>query len=135
MKFGISLNPKKSNFALEEGKLLGHIICQYGIKIDPSKVEAIQNIEMPRSKKEVQYCICRVNLLSRFILNFAEIMKHITSMIRKYNQIKWTMEAKKSFSDINKALIEAPILISLEFTKYFQIFSFASERTIVGVLL
>jgi hypothetical protein len=25
-KFGISLNPKKSNFALEEGKLLGHII-------------------------------------------------------------------------------------------------------------
>ena len=26
MKFGISLNPKKSHFALGEGKLLGHII-------------------------------------------------------------------------------------------------------------
>ena len=25
-KFGISLNPKKSHFAMEEGKLLGHII-------------------------------------------------------------------------------------------------------------
>ena len=32
-KFGISLNPKKSNFALEEGKLLGHIISKDGIKI------------------------------------------------------------------------------------------------------
>ena len=27
-KFGISLNPKKSNFALEEGNLLGHIISK-----------------------------------------------------------------------------------------------------------
>ena len=34
-KLGISLNPKKSNFALEEGKLLGHIISKVGIKIDP----------------------------------------------------------------------------------------------------
>lgn len=25
-RFGISLNPKKSNFAMKEGKLLGHII-------------------------------------------------------------------------------------------------------------
>ena len=27
-KFGVSLNPKKSNFALEEGKLLGNIISK-----------------------------------------------------------------------------------------------------------
>ena len=51
MKFGVSLNPKKSHFAVDEGKLLGHIISKDGIKIDPSRVESIQNIEMPRSKK------------------------------------------------------------------------------------
>ena len=33
--YGISLNPKTSNFALEEGKLSGHIISKDGIKIDP----------------------------------------------------------------------------------------------------
>jgi hypothetical protein len=27
-KFGTSLNPKKSNFGMEEGKLLGHIISK-----------------------------------------------------------------------------------------------------------
>ena len=48
------MNPKKSNFALEEGKLLGHIISKDGIKIDPSRVEAIQKIDIPRTKKEVQ---------------------------------------------------------------------------------
>jgi len=41
IKFGISLNPKKSLFAMEEGKLLGHIISKNGIHIDPARVEAI----------------------------------------------------------------------------------------------
>jgi hypothetical protein len=47
MKFGISLNPKKSHFAMEEGKLLGHIISKDGIRIDPSRVEAIEQIAIP----------------------------------------------------------------------------------------
>jgi hypothetical protein len=50
-KFGISLNPKKSNFGMEEGKLLGHIISKEGIKIDPRRVEGILKIGTPRSKK------------------------------------------------------------------------------------
>lgn len=50
-KFGISLNPKKSNFAMEEGKLLGHIISEKGIRIDPDRVAAIQKIGMPKNKK------------------------------------------------------------------------------------
>ena len=52
--YGISLNPRKSNFALEEGILLGHIISKDSIKIDPDRVSAIQKVEEPRSKKEVQ---------------------------------------------------------------------------------
>jgi hypothetical protein len=36
-KFGISLNPKKILFGLEEGKLLGHIISKDRIKIDPKQ--------------------------------------------------------------------------------------------------
>jgi hypothetical protein len=34
-KFGLSLNPKKSYFSMEEGKLLGHIVSKEGVKIDP----------------------------------------------------------------------------------------------------
>jgi len=30
--FGLSLNPKKSHFAMQEGKLLGHIVSRDGIK-------------------------------------------------------------------------------------------------------
>ena len=40
-KFGLSLNPKKSLFAMEEGRLLGHIVTSQGICIDSERVEAI----------------------------------------------------------------------------------------------
>ena len=44
-KCGISLNPKKSLFAMDEEKLLGHIISKESIHIDPARVEAIQKID------------------------------------------------------------------------------------------
>jgi hypothetical protein len=40
-RFGLSLNPKKSLFVMKEGKLLGHIVSAEGVRIDPSRVEAI----------------------------------------------------------------------------------------------
>ena len=40
-KYGLSLNPKKTLFGLQEGKLLGHIIFEEGIKIDPKRIESI----------------------------------------------------------------------------------------------
>jgi hypothetical protein len=40
-RFGLSLNPKKSLFSMQEGKLLGHIVSVEWVKIDPSRVEAI----------------------------------------------------------------------------------------------
>ena len=46
-KYGISLNLKKSLFGLEEGKLLGHIISEGGIKIDPDRIESILQIPHP----------------------------------------------------------------------------------------
>ena len=62
-------------------------------------------------------------------------MKHITNMLRKDNGIKWIVEAKQSFVDIKKDLIEALVLVSPKFRKEFMIFLFASEHTIAGVLL
>ena len=62
-RFRISLNPKKIIFELEEGKLIGHIISKDGIKIDPSRIEAIQKLEHPRNIKELQSFIERINFL------------------------------------------------------------------------
>lgn len=48
---GLSLNPKKSLFAME-GRPLQHIVIVKGICIDPDRVEAIQKINLPRNKRK-----------------------------------------------------------------------------------
>ena len=77
-KYGISLNPKKSRFSLKEGKMLGHIVSKDGVKIDPKRVIEIQDLTLPRSKKEVQYFLGKINFLRWLIPNFDEVVKHIT---------------------------------------------------------
>ena len=129
------MNPKKSNFTLEEGKLLGHIISKDGIKIDPERVSVILKVGEPRSKKEIQSFLGQVNFLRRFIPSFAEILMNITNMLKKGHEIKWTEEAKKSFKEIKQAISKAHVLVSPDFTKYFLVFSYASEHTIAAVLL
>jgi hypothetical protein len=134
-RYGISLNPKKSNFSLKEGKLLGHIVSADGVKIDPKRVEAIKNLSLPRSKKDIQSFLGTINFVRRFIVNFSELTKHITAMLRKDSEIKWTEAAKQSFNDIKEAITTTPVLISPDFSKVFYIFSFASNDTIAVVLL
>jgi cytoplasmic iron level regulating protein YaaA (DUF328/UPF0246 family) len=56
-------------------------------------------------------------------------------MLRKGNEVKWTDEPRESFVQIKKALIEAPILISPDYSKDFLVFSFAYFDTIAMVLL
>ena len=68
-------------------------------------------------------------------MNFAKLTKHITAMLRKDSKIKWTEVAKQTFNDIKEAITTAPVLISPDFSKMFYIFSFASNDTIVAVLL
>jgi hypothetical protein len=86
-KYGISLNPKKSLFALREGRLLGHIVSADGVKIDPARIEAIQKLSLPRSKKDIQSFLGTINFIRRFITNFAELTKHITCMLRKDSEV------------------------------------------------
>jgi hypothetical protein len=133
--FGLSLNPKKSIFAMKEGKLLGHIVSAEGVRIDPNRVEAIQTLSLPRSRKEVQAFLGKINFLRRFISNFVELVKHITTMLRKGNEVKWIAEPRESFVQIKSALNEAPVLISANYSKDFLIFSFTSFDTVAAVLL
>ena len=82
-KFGISLNPKNSFFAMKEGKMLGNIISYEGIRVDLKRVEVISKIDIPRNKVEVQSFLGKVNFLRIFIVAFAEIVKYITDVLGK----------------------------------------------------
>ena len=77
----------------------------------------------------------KINFVRRFIPNFSELVKHITYMLKKDAEIKWTDQERSSLEDIKKAIMEAPTLISLDYTKSFYIFSFASYDIVATVPL
>jgi hypothetical protein len=82
-KYGISLNPKKTIFGVEEGKLLGHIISKYGINIDPERVKAISQLPLPHNKKAMQYFFGRINFMRKFTPDFTEIVKPLQKWYTK----------------------------------------------------
>lgn len=73
--------------------------------------------------------------MRRFISNLAELIRLLNKMLKKDSTVKWTLEAKNSFEDINFDLTQTPVLINPKFHMEFIIFYFASEHTISAVLL
>lgn len=134
-EYAISLNPAKSVFGVTERRLLDHIIPKDGIKIDPERVEAIQKIPLPHNLKSLQSFLPKTNFLRRFIPNYVEIAKPIQSLLKKDVRFVWQEDNKRAFQEIKGAIAKAPILVSPNYSKDFMIFSFASEDTIVSVLL
>ena len=118
-RYEISLNPKKSIFAIEEGTLLRFLISPDGIKIYPGKIEAIKVITSPHKKKAMQSFMGKINFVRRFIFNFTEIVKPLQEMIKKDSNFKWTKERKESFDKIKEAIAEDSTLQSPNFDKEF----------------
>jgi len=50
-KYQLRLNPVKCTFGVKSGKLLGFVVSQKGIEVDPDKVKAILKIPEPRTEK------------------------------------------------------------------------------------
>jgi hypothetical protein len=62
-------------------------------------------------------------------------MKPILKLLKKDVKFEWTDEGRKAFKSIKDSIGRSHVLISPNYSKDFQIFSFASEDTIARVLL
>ena len=51
--YKLRLNPNKCVFGVSSGKLLGYIVSQRGIEVDPGKARAI--VEMPSSTVDTPF--------------------------------------------------------------------------------
>jgi hypothetical protein len=65
------MHPLKCSFGVIAGKFLGYIVHEKSIKIDPKKIEAIQNVKAPTCKMDVQKFLGKVNYLRRFVCNLS----------------------------------------------------------------
>ena len=49
---------------MRSGKLLGFVVSDKGIQVDPAKVKAIQEMPTPRIEKEVRGFLGRLNYIA-----------------------------------------------------------------------
>ncbi|RVW77925.1 Retrovirus-related Pol polyprotein from transposon 17.6 [Vitis vinifera] len=50
-QFRLRLNPKKCTFGVTSGKLLGYMVSERGIEVDPDKIRAILDMPAPRTER------------------------------------------------------------------------------------
>ncbi|KAI5412195.1 hypothetical protein KIW84_057028 [Lathyrus oleraceus] len=75
-KFKLRLNPNKCTFGVRSGKLLGFIVSEKGIEVDPAKVKAIQEMPEPRTKKQVCGFLGRLNYIARAFEKIKEYLQN-----------------------------------------------------------
>lgn len=113
-KFKLRLNPYKCIFGASQGKLLGFIINQRGIEVNPTKAKAIIQMSAPHTEKEVHNFLGHIQYISRFIAQLTPICELIFKLLRKNTSIEWNNDCQSAFDKIKSYLLSPPVLVSLE---------------------
>ncbi|RVW62913.1 Retrovirus-related Pol polyprotein from transposon 17.6 [Vitis vinifera] len=53
-KFRLRLNPKKCTFGVTSEKLLGHMVSERGVEVNPDKIKVILDMPTPKTEKEIR---------------------------------------------------------------------------------
>ncbi|RVW58211.1 Transposon Tf2-12 polyprotein [Vitis vinifera] len=110
-QFRLRLNPKKCTFGVTSGKLLGHIVSERGIEVDPEKIRAILDMPTPRTEKEIRGFLGRLQYISRFIARLTDICEPIFRLLRKNQPTVWNDDCQRAFERIKECLLSPPVLV------------------------
>jgi hypothetical protein len=76
-QYELKMNPLKCVFGVSAGMFLGFIIHEYGIEIDPIKIESIKRVQPPQSKNDMQKFLGKLNYLRWFMFNLSRRLVHL----------------------------------------------------------
>lgn len=125
----------KSEFLKKETEFLGHIITTEGIKPNPNKVSVIKNFPIPKTTKEIKQFLGLVGYYRKFIKDFANIAKPMTTYLKKDNRIDVNNKSYiESFNKLKTLIMSDPILKYPNFNKKFVLTTDASNVAIGAVL-
>ena len=79
----------KCAFWLKEVSFLGHIMSAKGIRVDPTKIEAIISWKPPRNVIEVRSFLGLSRYYQRFVKEFSIIASTLTKLLRKRVKFEW----------------------------------------------
>ncbi|KAL1564620.1 hypothetical protein AAHA92_06939 [Salvia divinorum] len=91
------LNFEKCHFMVTEGIVLGHIVSEKGIQVDPAKVDVIAKLPYPTNQKEVRHFLGHAGFYRRFIKDFAKIAQPLTWLLQNEVDFDFNQSCKNAF--------------------------------------
>ena len=93
---GTKLNAKNFKLGVEEVTYVGHKLTAEGLKPDPEKIRAVNEMPPPKDKTKLQRFLGIVNNLSKFISNFSAKTESLRQLILEDIDWCWLEIHKKS---------------------------------------
>jgi len=125
----------KCEFWLGEVSFLRHVISKGGIVVDPSKVNAMLQWELPKFVFEIRIFLGMAGYYRRFIEGFSKLGLPLTQMTRKGQTYVRDAKCEKSFQELKKRLTSALVLILSNPKESFVVYCDASKMGLGGVLM
>jgi hypothetical protein len=134
-RYSIKLNPKKCSFGVPTGQLLGYLISERGIKGNLEKIQAIINMQPPKTLRHVQQLRGRLAALSRFISKLGEKALPFYQLLRKTDNFTWTEEAQAAFDDLKHRLSTSPVLVTPREKELMLLYIAATNQVVSSALV
>lgn len=133
-EYNLKINASKGEWFKKSVKVLGHIISEKTIKMDPEKIRAIEDFKVPSCVADIQRFLGLTGHYRRFVRDFSHIAAPIYTLLKKDSKWKWTEDCHSSFEELKKRLTSYPILRQPDFSKPFILYTDASGIAIGAIL-
>ena len=106
----LCLNSSKLNLRNIEVKFMGHLNTKDGLKPDPEKIKAVQQMPRPTSKKELLGLLGFVNYLSKFLPKLSEVVQPLSEMTTKEAKFTWSQQHETAIKEVRELVVKHPVL-------------------------
>lgn len=112
-------------FWLREVHFFGYIVNQDGILVDPNKIKAIMQWEVPRSPYDIQCFLRLASYYSRFIQVFSKIIVPLTHLRNKSVMYQRGSEHQTTFNTLRQMLCYTLVLTLADGVDDFVVYCYA----------
>jgi hypothetical protein len=125
----------KCSFAQRQITYLGYVISEQGVSTSPSKVQAVSEWPTPTNVKGLRSFLGLARYYRKFVKHFGIIAKPLSELLKKNSIFVWTINHDVAFETLKSALVTAPVLVLLDFSKPFVVEADASDLGVGAFLM
>ena len=129
------LQEKKCSFFQDEVLFLGKIVTADGIRVNPKKIEAVQNFPVPHNIPTLRSFLGLANYYRRFIRDYSAQVCHLSELLKDDVPFVWTDECDREFRNIKLKLTSAPTLRIADPNLPYVVHTDASDVALGAVLM